>query len=386
MSKNVIFCADGTWNGAGNDENGDGVPDITNVLKLYQKLDGQTTAASARLQDEQEKALVDASGQVLQIAKYLHGVGDSRNAVQRVVGGVFGAGFVQRIVRGYTFLSRNWLAGDAIFVLGFSRGAYTARALAGMVGRMVLLPPKAMLDDSGNYDAERAYRLGLSVWAQHRKLLGKKSPLLDYLEEFHAIAVDASTLLPATLKAVAVWDTVGSLGIPTYGEDDDSLRRDDLYGFADLDLSEKVAVGLHAVSIDECRRDFEPTLWNDRHDVEQVLFAGAHADVGGGYPEAESVLSDCALYWMTARLKTQGVRFSPFPDPTPVPLTMPHHTPWTAPPFEALGTVLRKFADTGKFHRSVQLRLDQYDGYAPANIPPACFSSARVLRSQQVVD
>src|SRR5205085_2345443 len=123
MSKNILFFADGTWNGPGQDQDADGTPDPTNVFKLFSNVDGVDSPETTRLADEQEKQLRDQSG-VLQIAKYLHGVGDSRNFLARLFGGAGGAGLVTRIVRGYTFVSRNYEVNDRLFIVGFSRGAY----------------------------------------------------------------------------------------------------------------------------------------------------------------------------------------------------------------------------------------------------------------------
>ena len=105
--KRIVFCADGTWNGTNVDEDDDGTPEITNLLKTYNLLQGDTTIESRRLQDEAEKMLVE-DGRPLQVAKYIHGVGDSRNPIEQIVGGAFGSGLIARIVRGYTFISRNY--------------------------------------------------------------------------------------------------------------------------------------------------------------------------------------------------------------------------------------------------------------------------------------
>ncbi|HMK84967.1 MAG TPA: DUF2235 domain-containing protein, partial [Steroidobacteraceae bacterium] len=123
MPKNVIFCADGTWNGP-SDQSGESVLDsddisgelqtnsITNVVKLYANLAGQVTPQTARLKDEQEKVRLDTTGATTQVAKYLHGVGDSNNLATKLIGGMFGAGVIVRIVRGFTFISRNYEPGD----------------------------------------------------------------------------------------------------------------------------------------------------------------------------------------------------------------------------------------------------------------------------------
>ena len=158
MAKNIVFCADGTWNGPGQDADDPKDACPSNVFKLYLSLAGQDVLdpATYRSANEQERVLKAPDGRPLQVAKYLHGVGDSSNFLVKALGGAFGAGVIARIVRGYTFLSRNHEPGDRIFVVGFSRGAYTARALAGLVGA------KGLIDASkhgGLADKAEAYRL-----------------------------------------------------------------------------------------------------------------------------------------------------------------------------------------------------------------------------------
>src|SRR5689334_13337454 len=153
MSKQIIFCADGTWNGPGDSSATDidstaqqdpiAESEVTNVVKLFVNLRGQVTAETQALKNETETVCRDAAGNALQVAKYLHGVGDSKNPVMKVLGGMFGVGVIARIVRGYTYISRNYEPGDSIHIAGFSRGAYTARALAGMIAKVGLLNNKA---------------------------------------------------------------------------------------------------------------------------------------------------------------------------------------------------------------------------------------------------
>ena len=101
-------------------------------------------------------------GQTQQIAKYLHGVGDSRNPIIKLLGGAFGVGVIARVVRGYTFISRNYVPGANIIIVGFSRGAYTARALAG------LIVSQGLLAASLTQDKELAYRRGAEAWYRYR--------------------------------------------------------------------------------------------------------------------------------------------------------------------------------------------------------------------------
>ena len=151
--KTIVFCADGTWNGPGQpEEQEEQGGRRTNVFKLFLNLAGDLSPDSLRSADEQERVVAGADGKPTQIAKYLHGVGDSKNFLVRVLGGGGGAGLVTRIVRGYTFVSRNFEPGDRIFIVGFSRGAYTARALAGLIAARGLLDPTRN-DLAGDRDA-----------------------------------------------------------------------------------------------------------------------------------------------------------------------------------------------------------------------------------------
>jgi uncharacterized protein (DUF2235 family) len=383
MAKNVIFCADGTWNGPDQDDDHDGAADPTNVFKLFLDLDGVDSPDTTRLANEQERILAEPRGPVSQVAKYLHGVGDSRNFLVKAVGGAAGAGLITRIVRGYTFISRNYAPGDRIFLIGFSRGAYTVRALSGLIAARGLLDARA-LDLT---DKDRAYRLGSAVWFDYRRAtLRSKPSLLDQLTE---LAVDLPGFLtqPATprliadvpIEAVAVWDTVGSLGIPQY-----TLRatRTDAFQFADTKLSAVVRCGLHAVAVDEQRADFTPTLWDMDTRVEQVLFPGAHSDVGGGYPvkSGQCGLSDGALRWMMQRLSALGVRFSTAPAYVPNPdCRGVGHQPWTHAPWNVFPATPRTFRVALIVDQSVRDRMacgpvtcDPGLGgvlYAPTNLP-----------------
>ena len=120
----------------------------------------------------------------------------------------------------------------------------------------------------------------------------------------------ADCRFPVRIKCVAVWDTIGNLGIPLVRK---GLIKE-LLGFHDTELSPTVDVGLHALAIDEPRGPFEPTLWTIKRGsalppgqiVEQVWFPGCHANIGGGY--RDSALSDIALLWMAERMaQTTGV-------------------------------------------------------------------------------
>jgi uncharacterized protein (DUF2235 family) len=377
MAKNIIFCADGTWNGPGEPDSDDKTAPPTNVFKLFLNLRGKSDPGTTKLEKEQELSLKGNDGTLQQVAKYLHGVGDSDNFLVKVLGGKLGAGLIMRIVRGYTFISRNYQPGDKIFIVGFSRGAYTARAVAALISSKGLLDANK-LDLT---DKETAYRLGVAVWFANRKaaLVGNQgllSTLFDFpLFLMHPPSDDDLVLAP--IEAVGVWETVGALGVPLYVYNE-TLARADLFCFADTKLSANVRQGRHAVAVDEERTDFTPTLWEERDGVVQVLFPGAHADVGGGYKDGEIGLSDGALKWMMDELESLGVQFSsdlaivPKPDFKGV-----AHQPWRDFPFNILLQGPRVFPKGLCLSRSVLARIgvgpvisqpDPAAPYAPRNL------------------
>lgn len=320
MSKNIVLCLDGTWNGPDNkDAAGNQTP--TNVQKLFEALSG--SAALAAGDDEKEFAQPATAGAPpAQVGKYIHGIGASANVLAHAVEGAVGLGLVARVVRGYTYLSRMYEPGDDVFILGFSRGAYTARALAGFVTRQGLLDWNAMRLEAGS---QESYSAGLAAWQQYKKAIYQnQGSVLQGLAEVVSALHDSFDLglHPAPrlqfvgdvgITAVGVWDTVGALGIPDIQEKDGSAVRVDVFRFCDSILNAHVAHGFHAVAIDEQRVDFTPSLWDPRDGVVQVLFPGAHADVGGGYAMAESGLSDAALAWMARQVASVGVRFVGMP-------------------------------------------------------------------------
>jgi hypothetical protein len=111
------------------------------------------------------------------------------------------------------------------------------------------------------------------------------------------------------IRCIGVWDTVGALGVPTSGPVGWWTRR--RWGFHDVELSGRVDHAYHALAVDERRKAFAPTLWraDDAHasqqTVEQVWFAGAHSDVGGGCPD--TLLPDATLWWMAGRVSAAGL-------------------------------------------------------------------------------
>jgi len=270
MPKRIVICADGTWNRPEKDLSKD-FP--TNVLRLARAVKP-----------------VGSGGWPQQIF-YDWGVGSYYDSV---VGGATGRGLHKNIVDDYRYIVQNYAPGDEIFLFGFSRGAYTARSLCGLINNCgILKRPDAPLIQA----AFDHYKRPAEAYAPR----GNKSI------EFRKAHSHPSR----EVKFVGVWDTVGAMGIPFsfLGVLDD---KDEFY---DTKIGSNVRFARHALAIDEFRADFEPTVWNprDKLDLKQVWFCGAHSDVGGSYaPDPGGwLLSDIALDWMMREANKVGLSLEP---------------------------------------------------------------------------
>ena len=324
MPKKIAFCADGTWNHPHSPvlvETND-----TNVYKLY-------------------KLLAVTSSQ---ITFYDDGVGADGTPIDRLSGGAFGVGLFQKVKDGYTAIAHVYEAGDEVFIFGFSRGAYTARSIAGMIAVCGL--PTRNFDPSMVETAFDAYRNRDQRAALPAKLA--------------AFGMDA-----ASITMVGVWDTVGALGIPgaLFG------LPDPLFGFLDTGLNPKVKNAYHAMAIDERRSEFHPTLWTSAaapgQVVSQVWFPGVHCDVGGGYPEAG--LSSISLSWMLKQALALGIEVvhpaaDQYPSPMPQKFALDQiHESWNL----LWGFPRRRTVDAAMpLASDVEVRVDAEDGYAPPNL------------------
>ena len=264
MSKNIAYCADGTW---------DTSAKHTNVYKL-------------------SKTLIRNAGQMV---FYDDGVGADGNPISKLLGGAFGTGLWNKIKQGYAQIANSYDPGDPLFIFGFSRGAYTARSLAGMIAICGL--PTKNFSDSVVETAFNAYR---ALTSDLRK------ELLDSLKD--------SEMFDAQMTRVGVWDTVGSLGIPAAVGLNDPI----LYGFLDTGLHPDIHNAYQALAIDEKRSEFPPTLWTSERapgqTLEQTWFTGVHSDVGGGEPDdvnGATALSDITLAWMLSKASALGLQIDP---------------------------------------------------------------------------
>jgi uncharacterized protein (DUF2235 family) len=271
MGRNLVLCCDGTWNTPTQTDRGLNVP--SNVVKMARAVDES---------DGKQKVYYDT------------GVGTSKG-VDRWTGGAFGIGLTENIQEAYRWLATEYREGDHVYLFGFSRGAYTVRSLGGLIGRCGLSAP----DTASVACAYELYRQSVDDDGRAR-----------------AAAFKAEQRAPF-IHFMGVWDTVGSLGIPMlsrYGLLRKVVRKVTrgskyAHGFHDEALGGHVRHAYQALAIDEKRGAFLPSLWKSngtvRPNVEQVWFAGAHCNVGGGY--VDSGLSDHAFMWMASKAADAGL-------------------------------------------------------------------------------
>jgi uncharacterized protein (DUF2235 family) len=290
--KRIVILIDGTWN-----KEGDGQD--TNVAKLDDQAASGTTARAIA-------ALIKSSALdgTKQCVRYHDGVGAEGGLLERALGGAIGLGLRKIVGDCYEALVRLYDAGDEVYIFGFSRGAYAARALAGLIGASGIQTSSAppSFDAAWNH-----YRVKPAVRAAKAPAAASDQ---QALATYRQLAAAGAFHKDSRVRCVGVWDTVGSYGVPA-GFGLAPLARYfalELYGFHDTQFGDHVDVGLHAVAVDERRRPFVPTFWTKPKGqalkqgqvVEQTWFAGAHENVGGGYADAR--LSDIALIWMVARV------------------------------------------------------------------------------------
>lgn len=266
MAKRIIVCLDGTWK---EPETADGESHSSNVLKFMRAL--KTSGADG----------------LAQVVYYDRGVG-SDNLLDKYLGGAFGFGLSRNVLEAYRWVANNYAPGDRLYFVGFSRGAYSVRSLAGLIGAVGLM---SKLEVGALPEAYDYYRV---------------KPAERHSHGYHVTA--ARRAKPA-ITMVGVWDTVGSLGIPISSFASFNKR----YAFHDVRLGAGIENAFQALAIDEFRKPFEPAIWEKPDGwtgrLEQVWFAGAHSNVGGGY--ADCRLSDIALDWMVDRGRACGLDFDP---------------------------------------------------------------------------
>ena len=344
--RNIVLLSDGTGNSAGKSNK-------TNVWRLYQALD-----------------LSDAAGQM---AFYDDGVGTSGVRFLRLLGGAFGWGFARNVRDLYSRLCRHYRPGDRIYIFGFSRGAFTARTLAGLILTCGIIDPGKRLGGLGlGTDAGLRAGVRLAYRVYRRRYCAPAAWLFRWIRDLfrHDVrrlgggrgkgAADAFKArcshdgdIPVSF--IGVWDTVDAVGLPV--DELSELLDKTIYPprFPDQNLSPHVERACHAVAIDDERHTFHPVLWNEEKEeedsdrIKQVWFSGMHSNVGGGYPDDD--LAYPSLGWMLDEAAGSGLRFKA----------------------DAIAAVAQRQNTLGKMYNS-RAGLALYYRYKPRHIERLCNS------------
>ena len=279
LSRQLILCCDGTNN------NLTGRQDDTNVTKLCELL---------------------APDRENQLLWYDPGVGNPGELpgttlmdslgrhLERIYGLAFGKGIYENIAEGYSFLVRNYREGDEIYLYGFSRGAFTARSIAGLVTLFGLLRP----------DMQALVPTLLHTYFSDRAKSTRYKTIAAQINELFC----ADQTREVAVWFIGVWDTVASVGAPLLGQT--ISAKPSIVG-------KRFHHVRQALALDEHRRAFEPRPYIIEPDydyaahgqsIRQLWFSGSHCDVGGGYVNAQAALSDDALLWMVQESVDCGLR------------------------------------------------------------------------------
>ncbi|CAN9429970.1 unnamed protein product [Alternaria alternata] len=262
--KRIVICCDGTWQSSVT--NVDNVPsNITRIARYLLKV-GKDTKGE----------------QWQQLVYYDAGIGTGASSMEAAREGMTGSGFVGNVIEAYNFIVLNYNPGDQIFCFGFSRGAYTARAVAGLVTDIGIVKPRDMQDfpelyrtyqqykDSNMFRKSKAWRewvSGVRLFDAAQKDLpeGFRQSPYQWKKRPHGAAPESTRWV----EAVGVFDTVGSLGVP----DVEGLFRYTInflahkipaeeFGFHNVALSPYIKHAYHAMALDEHRKPFDTTMWH----------------------------------------------------------------------------------------------------------------------------
>ncbi|KAF2672835.1 hypothetical protein BT63DRAFT_409907 [Microthyrium microscopicum] len=310
LPKKLVVLCDGTWQNSDYGWEKDswspfdhGHPQVpTNVTRLGRAL------------------LPESSDSHPQIISYHAGVGSSSWSItDHLLGGGLAYGISSNIRDAYVFLVDNFMeaaphVSDQIFLVGFSRGAFTARSIGGMISSIGLLHKDAM---QYFYYIFQDYEMAGADKPHYTPMIKKAFPdfhvessvsdAARFLEDYKKELVKRNLTRIVDIEAIAVWDTVGTLGLPVTPV----LQKIGLpsaihaYRFYDTGISERVRHAFHAMALDERRSAFNATVWERQADnkttiLKQVWFPGAHSNIGGGYEN--QAMADISLAWMMDQL------------------------------------------------------------------------------------
>jgi uncharacterized protein (DUF2235 family) len=274
-ARNLIVCCDGTSNEFGYTN--------TNVVRLLQSLDKAST--NQQVFYDPGVGTMPGSGWRTEVGKKASQLVDLAIAV----------GLEAKVENAYRYLMNTWRPGDHVFIFGFSRGAYTARVLAGMLHAMGLLPPH---DENL---VPYAMQIFSAVRGDRRRGKTRESytDVADQFRTTFAQPVPERTDRRFGVHFLGLWDTVSSVGLPWEEK-----------AFAFTADNPAIAHVRHAVSLDERRAFFRQNLVHPSagQDVKERWFAGVHCDIGGGYVASDSGVCAASLGWMMNEATACGLQ------------------------------------------------------------------------------
>ncbi|MFF4355596.1 DUF2235 domain-containing protein [Streptomyces sp. NPDC001604] len=354
MPRRIVVCLDGSGNQVG-------ARNPTNVVRFYEMLEPGDPSRQLLYYDPGVGTMSSATAR-----------GPLGRRLSRLGGLAFGTGLKANLTEAYTYLMQHWQPGDAVYVFGFSRGAYTARALVGMLNKPGLMRPGA--ENLVPYAvAKYAFNQSIGIEKSEQEvarfshafcLRTEGEPLWEQVKRNDPRQVSHHALPVAYL---GVWDTVKAAGLLRLG----NLRWPYTHSLPNA------ARIRHAVSLDELRRPYREFLVRprspgpdtDTSTAEEVWFAGVHSDVGGTFDHAPDapLLSTIPLKWITDGV-SDDLDFRPGAYGTATALTEAfadapvHHN---GPAWILVGRRARPVPPEAVLHWSVRLRRERDPGYRP---------------------
>jgi len=324
IGKKLVVACDGTW------QNGDAGFDKSPFSDPTAQIPSNVVRIVRALNHHDENG-------VPQISFYQRGLGTDGDLEDKLLGGMTGFGISEHIREAYAFVANNYDPStaeeldialkdeskvmDEIVLLGFSRGAYTARAISSLITDMGLLTKKGMeqfwgiFTDWKNQDVagheSEWFKLNYPKVASDFKARKGRDIIFTDPEYRDTLKANKLTRWGMPIRAVGVWDTVGALGIPK----ELNAKNVRPYAFVNTKVAQHIEYAFHAMAIDERRHLYSPTIWEQPDDIapgqpamlkklKQCWFPGSHSNIGGSYPDASaSVLS---LAWMVSQLEDNG--------------------------------------------------------------------------------
>jgi uncharacterized protein (DUF2235 family) len=308
----------------------DSMADLRTLAKPSQSrlalfLDGTWDKEEGNTNVWRSKCLCAPVGQDGLEQKVFYSAGVGTSVGSRLTGGAFGKGIDDVILEAYEWLVETYENGDEVFIFGFSRGAFTARSLAGFISRCGIVRAGAPLGINQLYDRYKRGNLEHSI----HELREPQADSSKFTLEERWMVRDC---YPAFVKFTGVWDTVGAFAKTDFAKNVTGGE----HTYLDANLRQTESFVYHALAIDENRADFDATLLSVYHQnnslkpyesprplsaVEQRWFVGAHGDVGGG--SYNDLLAQIPLKWLLLKASSHGLTFRQTFEVEPDALTTP---------------------------------------------------------------